>query len=1351
AIGHKPSNDVLLRSLSDFGVVRRSLNPITFGQYSYGYEYQLTSDENVSNIKNKKNVVIENLKLSVTFRDNILYIFSYLLYGCENNLTEEQHTSLETLYEFLKKKIVYMYNLLPILPKLDITDKNQQTTTVLSSLIKNLPSYIQCTAKYLVNEIEKNRIDLNTLLKPTESETFDYLANIDLNTLATGRIKNEEMIGYDENSNITQKALGPVFVKLIYNLQTKNFLSQELFSLILINLPNLSKDPVLEENVRYLYDLTRNNIINRNDWDSIGKDPVGNDAYTLIFSTFTKILNSNIQMIVKDATSYVYHHLKIVTVPTYLDSNLKYMHHLLEKDIDIEMLLSAVISQEFDEDTIRMKNRLLTYFIRNYRNEDITKILKGFNKFAYNDPSELLLAILTRFTKRVPSSPNTNSIQQPASALLSAVFMKKYSRIFTPFVSPEIDVLILLESVQVSDVDQVLQSTIDSIKLELISQPKISVLLSTLIPTEKEKCEAPRQCLVNTFLQVPKLQNNIPLTLTTKIQNVAYILMKTTPQPLQQKESYTTQYSIKPVDVNLYLNRDQDRDNSIAVAFKTDSMYTNNVPSGGINGVSYVWNIDKYVDKTGPAVQNELQVGTVGWETGIATEIDSTESKIVSPTIDQVHSTETKVTESKVIKPKVTQPKVTQPKVTQPKVTQPKITQPKVTQPKVTQPKVAQPKVVQSKLTQTHITEHVPIQERTSDRPLTLKPSLTTSISNVPSLGTYYPTQKPRKILHSRYTTPTPTERSVEDSNSKVEEYIPPSKVSFDEKEASPSISKESEDETSPSEEVTKEVTTKTKSTKPSTTIQHTKSQLLDSVEKKVHSENVVSSAIVLPPSIETDQPLRVHLSDSGVLVVTTSDDHNTTEPEVVLPDIKELLKSPDINKLMQNSDSPIVTRVLKPLNIIFGKNYIKEILKNVDIKLYPTNVALLLTLFKEAITYPEVTQNSQLTSIINQYIVTIDYVSPTTLLPVVVSSKELVSDVIYSTFNPNDLTQGKISENPPESLSDSVTVPLVNPKILLESINPSNPYVDLLPTLEQGNIFAKTIQPLKLIFTSEKITEILGPDFQPLMFPNKITLLFTLLRRLQKSKTIQANLKLKSAIDSYLQAIELPSISIQVSEDSFVKMKSETTGQWLPELTSLISALPTAETDDETTMIEEMEQYLDDPTLWEKLNIAKPPVTMSRGELLYKVTQSALSGTISVDKGVLKAFKYYENKIEFTDMGALPIMWMWVETYVFKAEVQLGDMIQETVNFDQLSYKEKLAYNDIITYLAQNPNLLQDNEDFDFEKYKTQGKFVKGLFKYLLTKPEINNKIKKNIKMILPRVTETGAGAVAMPNLSGF
>ncbi|XP_025991303.2 uncharacterized protein LOC113003947 [Solenopsis invicta] len=1298
---HKSNNDdILARSLSDFGVVRRSLNPMTYQQYS-SFQY-LEEEETVSTGENKKNVVIEKLKLSVTFRDNILYVFSYLLHGSENDLMEDQYTALQTLYVFLKKKMVYMYNLLSILPKLDTPDKNQQTSVILSSLIPNLPAYTQCTAKYLLNEIDLKRVDFNALLKPTEFETFNYLANIDINTISITKIKNEEMMGYDRNSNITQTAVGPVFVKILYNLQVKKLsLSQEQFGLIVINLPNPSEDPVLEENVRFIYDLTKNSVIERNSWNSIVREaPVEKDAYTLVFFILTKILNSNLEVTIKDATAYVYHHLKIVTVPTHINSNFKYMQHLIEKDLDIGMLLSAVTPQEFDQDAVRMKDQLLTYFMRNYRNEDINKILKGFNKFAYNDPLDLLLAFLTRLTNRVSSNPNTNSVlHNSATVLLSAVIMERYSRFFMPFVSPEIDVLILLDSLKIPNIEPALQSTIDSIKLELIAQPQISVLLSTLIPTEKEKCTIPKQCLVNTFQQIQKIQNNIPMTLTTKIQNVVYMLKQT--QTTQQQK---TQYTIKPVDVNVYV----DRENQVGMAVGTDNTYIGNVPSN-FNKVSYgyVWNIDKYVGKAGLAVQGVSKGRTSEiWETRIPTYVDSRETKVVSPTtIKQAPVTETLVTKRKLTKETT--------------------------------------KGIEPKVTQTPVTEYVPIRGSTSVRPITLKPLLTTSVPNVPILiNTYKPTQKPQ-TWQPHYTTESTVEEHTTEINYSSEHTTDPQLIIY-EVSRRPSTSEEIE-EVSFVEEMVK-ITTK----KPIEMTTH-KPKLLQKVEEKMNNESV-SNAVVLPPSIKTDRPLRVLLSKTGVLVVTTGNNYNATEPEIVLPEVKKLLKPPDINELMRETKSTIVKQVLQPLSAIFGKN-VKKILKNVDVKRIPTNIALLSTILKKAITYPEVIKNTELTTTIYKYISTIEYVSPTILLPIIVSSKKLVTNVVYSTFSPNNFTYSIIGENPPSKqlTVESVTIPLVNPKLLLQSVKPSNPYIDLLPTLEKGNPFAAVVQSLKMIFKSSKIMEILGPDFQPLLYPNKGALLITLLYKLKESKMIQSNPKLKYSVEIYIQAIEIPSMTIQVSEDRLVKMMSETTGQWQPELTSLMYALPIIQNDAEIIMQKTLNQFLDDLTLLDRLNIPMPPSTMTRGELLQKIIASSVYGNINLEDSLMVALRYYEHKVQFTGDGALPIIWMWVETYVVKTEVNLGTMIQETVDFDELTYKEKLAYNELITYLAQNPSLLQDNDDFNFEQYKTQGKFIQGLFKHLLKKPEITTKIKKDIVIILPRVKQDGAGAILMPTYSEF
>lgn len=1281
-MGHKPDNDV---EISNFGLIRRptmyerhhSSSSIHYVHGEHKSHTSHTSNHSHTtkhkNFKNRKNtvietIVIEKLELSVTFRDNILYSFSYLLHGRENGLTEEQYTALQTIYEFLKKKVVYIYNLLPIISKLGTTDKNYQTKVILSSLTKNLPTYSHCAAKYLVHEIELGRIDLNTLLKPTAFDKFNYLANIDLNTISKSKIKNEELIGYDKHSNITQKALGPVFVKLFNNLQAKKLpLSQELFGLILINLPNPTDDSVLEENIRFLYDLLKNNVIDHKHWNLIKKDSSSKDVYTLVFSVLTKILKSNVQTIIKDAVVYVHHHLKPVTVPTYVNSDFKYMNHLIEKEIDIEMLLSPITPQDFDLDTVRMKNSLIMYFKHHPKNEDIIKILKGFNKYAFNEPFDLLLAFLTRIKNRV-SNIKPQVLQQPATALLSSLIVKKYSSHFTPFVSSEIDILVLLESVKTPDANPEFQLTIDSVKSELIEHPQTCKLVNNLIPKEKSKCEVAKQCLMNTFHHVQKLQKDIPSTLTIKIQKIVYIL-KTTSH--YQSQIFPTQHSIgpRPIDVNLYLTQQR----PIAVAIETDKTYSNNMVSD-LNG--YVWNINKYENKFSPVVQDgESQVETLKWQLGIPTYIDSVETKMPS-SISEMHPTTTDVTH-----------------------------------------------VIEENIDE--ITDYVSIEENT-DRPLIIRP-VTTS--------------KPRRKKRPHHTTSTTTtEGTVEESSSEIEstpDYIVPTKE--DSNQASIS---EIEEQTPPPK---KKIFSKVITHEPAK--QHILQQ--QRIEQQLSSERV-SSAVVLPPNIDTDQPLKVQLSNTGVPIITTDEEYNGTVG-IVLPDVKDLLKSPNINDLMQNTKSPIVIQVLQPLHTIFGKNYVKKILKNVNVDIYPTNIALLLEIFKKAVTSPEVARIPSLKKLIYEYISAMEYACPTILFPIVASSKKLVSNVVYSTFNPNDLTHSTLAERPPDKLIvGSITVPLTNPKQLLQSINPFNPYGELLPTLEKGDAFEIKIRPLKMILTSEKIKEIL-PDIEPMAFQNQGALLITILHRLRESKVIQSNSNLKYLIDNYIQAIEIPSMTIQVSEDNLVKMMSETTGQWQPELTSLLSALPSAKNDAEFTMLEDLEEFLADPILLEKLHIKKPPLTMIRGDLLQEIILSVLSGTIRIDKQLLKTFKYYKNKIDFTDTGALPIMWMWVETFVFKAEIQLGSMIQKTVNFEQLSYKEKVAYNELITYLARNPNLLQDNKGFEIDKFETQGEFVDGVFQLLLTKPEVNKKIKKDIEVILPHVMKTGAGAVTMPNFSHF
>lgn len=1226
--GHKRhgdnTSDVLALALSDFEVVRRSLGPMTLQKY--------TDKSNSPIAKSKNKNTIEKLKLSVTFRDNVLYIFSYLLRGYENGLTEEQYASLHMLYDILRKRMVHVYDVLPVLSKLENKDRNQQTKIILSSLMEHLPPYLSCTAKFLISEIQLKKFNLNVLLRPTKSDKFNYLVNINRDSIARSKIKDGEgeRGGYDKYANVTRKALGSIFVKLLHTLHTnKESLSQELFGLILMNLPNYSDDPVLDENIRYLYEITANNrIIN---WNLIGKSPVGKDAYTLVFSVLSRILNNpSTDVVVKKAAAYVYNHLKI-TASIYANPNFKYTYNLIKQDIDMGLLFSAVVPQEFDADAIRMKDRLLRYLMQNYRNKDLDQAVKGFNRFGYDDPLDLLMAFLTRILNRIPASKV--EILQPAAALLSALIVKKHARIFTPFVSPEVDALVLLESLRNPDLDPMLPKLVDSIELELTSHPRISVFLSTLIPTEKDKCLIPRQCLINTFQRIQRLHTHLPVTLTTKIQNVLYILQTTAPSHI-----FSTQYSMIPGNVDRY---NMEQKNPIML----NDM--NSAPTE-LDGKPYVWNINKY------AVEIDSDTREESTERGrenvaITESVETKGPAVLSYLFDWTTSTSPQISYSTAYH--------------------------------ATTENV--PGEFSSEIEYSHALESISSISRKSSQNV------------LPTI--------PKRPLKS------------EKAREHVTHIAPFTSMSPESYEEIP---------------------------------ENTAPRL--SAEETSDSENV-SAAMVLPPLIKPDRPLTVQLSNNGVPVVTTDEHHDDdAESGLTLPEIKVLLKPPNVNNFLEDIDTPIVTQVLQPLSAIFGKNYINKILKDVNPKLYSTNIALLTAIFKRAKNHPQVAKMPELMNLIRKYIASIEYISPTILLPVVISSKRLASDIVYSTFNPYDSTYSVISENPPDdSSSDTVTVPLVNPKAWLQAINPSDPYTDLLPTLPKEDSFEKKLRPLKKILTREKITEILGPDFKPLLYPNKGALLITLLHKLQKVKAIQLNIPLKSIIDLYIHAVEIPSMNTKVPESSFLKMMSESTGHWQPELTSLIYALPAAENDAETAMIKMIQDFLADPDLLEKLHIAKPSLTVSRGELLRRIILKVLSSNMHLEKRILRALRYYKDKVMFSDMGALPIIWMWVRVYVVKAEVKLGDMIQKTLNFEKLPYQEKLAYNNLITYLAENPHFLQNNEDFAFEKYRTQGEFVKAFFKYLLKKPRVSDHIKKNIQTLLPRVTLTGPGAILLPSFS--
>lgn len=66
----------------------------------------------------------------------------------------------------------------------------------------------------------------------------------------------------------------------------------------------------------------------------------------------------------------------------------------------------------------------------------------------------------------------------------------------------------------------------------------------------------------------------------------------------RQPQSFPMQYSTIATNVNLY---NTGHENPVIVVTETDSAHAHNVPTG-LGGSLYVWNVDKYISGTGPAL-----------------------------------------------------------------------------------------------------------------------------------------------------------------------------------------------------------------------------------------------------------------------------------------------------------------------------------------------------------------------------------------------------------------------------------------------------------------------------------------------------------------------------------------------------------------------------------------------------------------------------------------------------------------------------------------------------------------------------------------------------------------------------
>lgn len=507
----------------------------------------------------------------------------------------------------------------------------------------------------------------------------------------------------------------------------------------------------------------------------------------------------------------------------------------------------------------------------------------------------------------------------------------------------------------------------------------------------------------------------------------------------------------------------------------------------------------------------------------------------------------------------------------------------------------------------------------------------------------------------------------------------------------------------------------------------------------------------VLPPNLKYDRPIYIVFpKDDGPAYTLFRKPNAGLNIGAVssLPSMKDLMKELNPDDHFDPSELPDIPEIMEPLRKIFGSNFVEIILdKHINKAEYPTVVSLINDLLDHALGNPNVIADIKLVALIRQYLKSLDYIIMTALFPVVIDSQKITSDILYIAFdfkNPN--AYNVHSERPTRLSSNFVILPIWHPKYWIKKIDTLNPYGNLLPSFIEN--------PVQELIDDDSLEAILGKDFNPMIYPNRGTLLMTVLQRLVLSTKVKAKPLLMKKLNGYLKSIKTVAIYNKIPNDytsHILELQHNNEVNWQPDTASLIVALPRATNHEEYRMMNLIRSFLGTQNLLEMLKIPNPSYSTTRGALLKMIFNAAIRGNnkMILDQDTLSALTYFKSRIMNEGYGALPIVWIWVQMFIIREEIPLGDIIEAVLDYDKLPHGIKLAYNQVMTYLSENPRFLQSSDEFPYDKYNTKGTFLRGLFSHLISKVGVSPKIKRHIKKLIPYVVLHGRGAERMNHVT--
>ncbi|XP_033227404.1 uncharacterized protein LOC117179575 [Belonocnema kinseyi] len=444
--------------------------------------------------------IFDILMISYRLRQNILHIFGCLLQRPVDFLTESQYTSLYTIYTELRNRPSYINLVLREIKTVPTNNLNEQMKSIMQILGEVLPSYLGCAANFWVREIEQRSINFSSMPADTCPSNFNILKDINVHLIKL----HAYMTPMDGPTRMTEIVLGKIFVKIMYDIQRlKVTFTQKMFGFILSFFPIIPYDPVLEENIRYIFEITLKNGITG--WTEVESHPILGDPYLFVRTIIAKILIiHNVPRSIKEALTYIWIHLRPVNnyhanpeYPILISIN-DHVHLL-------KMLLSFIVPNAYSPETICLKERFLQY-VEDYSFTQ-SMFLTNIERIRYTNPHDLLLAYLTKLQRHVPNPDSEKA--RTVTALLSVLIIDQRNKQFTP-VSKNIDFFSILGYLSNPDFPEKVNIVYKKILYILLNKPDLQRELTKLVPTEKGKCIVIDECLKEILKNLDKMNMEIP-------------------------------------------------------------------------------------------------------------------------------------------------------------------------------------------------------------------------------------------------------------------------------------------------------------------------------------------------------------------------------------------------------------------------------------------------------------------------------------------------------------------------------------------------------------------------------------------------------------------------------------------------------------------------------------------------------------------------------------------------------------------------------------------------------------------------------------------------------------------------